>query len=185
MESNSDNALMLQVKAGDLDKLGLLFERYNRKLYNYFYRLTYRRDVSQDLVQSVFERIIKYRHTYSDEGAFSTWIYQIARNLQIDHHHKNEKEADDELIDFEQLKDAEDESNAIPDHELKLLKKAIEKLDADKKETLILSRYQGFKYKEIAEIMDCSVSAVKVRIFRAINELKETITELRKQTDYD
>ena len=185
MDSNSDSALMLQVKAGDLDKLGLLFERYNRKLYNYFYRLTYRRDVSEDLVQSVFERIIKYRHTYSDEGAFSTWIYQIARNLRIDHHHKTNKEADDNHIDFEQLEDSNDDSESVGDLELTLLKKAIERLDPEKKETLILSRYQGFKYKEIAEILDCSESAVKVRIFRAMNELKETITELRKHTDYD
>lgn len=179
---------MLKVKAGDLDKLGLLFERYNQKLFSYFYRLTSRKDISEDLVQGVFERIIKYRTTYENSGAFSTWIYQIARNLHVDHHRKNQKEPGrDELFDLDSLTDKshETEANFGKDRELKLLNTALNKLDAEKKETLILSRYQGFKYKEIAAIMDCSESAVKVRIFRALNELKQIIPELRKEENDD
>ena len=177
---------MLKVKAGDLDKLGLLFERYNRKLFNYFYRLTHRRDISEDLVQGVFERIIKYRHTYSDNGSFSTWIYKIARNLHIDHYRKEKNTINDAFLDYEELEspNSEPKIELEKDRELKLLKKAIKHLDPEKRETLVLSRYQGFKYKEIAEIMDCSLSAVKVRIFRAINELKEIISELDKK-NYD
>lgn len=75
LDSTSDNALMTKVKEGDLDKLGLLFERYNRRLYRFFYRLTRRRDISEDLVQGVFERILKYRHSYTINGSFSTWIF--------------------------------------------------------------------------------------------------------------
>lgn len=179
---------MLKVKAGDLDKLGLLFERYNRRLFSYFYRLTYRQDISEDLVQGVFERIIKYRNTYENSGAFSTWIYQIARNLHIDYHrkHKNDDKRE-ELFDLDSVRDRslETDANLGEDTELKLLNMALNKLETEKKETLVLSRYQGFKYKEIADIMDCSESAVKVRIFRALKELKEIITELRKKERYD
>lgn len=188
MDSNSDNALMLKVKAGDLDKLGLLFERYNRRLFSYFYRLTASRDLSEDLVQNVFERIIKYRDTYENTGAFSTWIYQIARNLHVDHYRKNNHEdMRENLINLDDVKgeSAEMENLFNEDNELMLLNLALERLDAEKKETLILSRYQGFKYKEIASIMHCSESAVKVRIFRALNELKEIISELRKEESHD
>lgn len=178
---------MLKVRSGNLDKLGLLFERYNRKLFRYFYRLTYRRDLSEDLVQGVFERIIKYRHTYQNTDAFSTWIYRIARNLHTDHYRKNGKVYQpDEDFDFDTLKvETGEETFDQPNHELALLKMALNRLDPIKKETLVLSRFQGFKYKEIAGIMDCSESAVKVRIFRAINELKQIITELRNKSTYE
>lgn len=177
---------MLKVKDGDLDKLGLLFERYNRRLFGFFYRLTHRRDISEDLVQGVFERILKYRHTYRDNGAFSTWIYQIARNLHADHYRESTKiEEDDNPVDWDSFRgqDLSPELESEDDRERKLLELALERLDPDKKETLILSRYQGFKYREIAEIMDCSESAVKVRVFRGINELKEIITKLRQQEE--
>lgn len=178
---------MLKVKAGKLDKLGLLFERYNRKLFRYFYQLTCRRDVSEDLVQGVFERIIKYRHTYESGNAFSTWIYQIARNLHADHYRKNGQDLRDESIDFYALEAAseDDEGEVNKNRELKLLQNALAMLDKTKKETLILSRFQGFKYKEIADIMGCTESAVKVRIFRAINELKQIIAELQKDEDHE
>lgn len=179
---------MLKVKSGDLDKLGLLFERYNRPLFSYFYRLTYRRDVSEDLVQNVFERIIKYRSTYENRGSFSTWIFQIARNLHIDHYRKNKNQKHrDDLVDLNTIEDNayENGGNFDEDNEVLLLDLALEKLDPVKKETLILSRYQGFKYKEIAAILDCTESAVKVRIYRAMKELKEVITTLRKEEGYD
>lgn len=59
---------MLQVKAGDVDKMGLLFERYHRKLFGFLYHLTGRADASEDLVQNVFYRMLKYRHTFTGEG---------------------------------------------------------------------------------------------------------------------
>ena len=173
---------MLKVQKGDLDKMSLLFEQYHRRLYHFFYRLNRRRDVSEDLVQSVFERLLKYRSSYSGEGSFSTWIFQIARNVHADHYRKHQHEAYvDDLIDFNQLAD---ESTGPDDHqpdknELKWLQLALDQLDPTKKQTLVLSRFQGFKYKEIAEIMDCSESAVKVRVFRAIRELKVLINELK------
>ncbi len=183
VDSTSDNALMLKVKNGDLDKLGLLFERYNRRLYHFFYRMTHRREISEDLVQGVFERILKYRDTYSGDGSFSTWIFQIARNLQIDHYrsNKNSEELSD-FIEWDQLEgdSFESEQEQADKQELKLLQKALDQLDETKKQTLVLSRFQGFKYKEIAEIMDCSESAVKVRIFRAMQELEVLIKELKR-----
>lgn len=188
LDSNSDNALMLKVKAGDLDKLGLLFERYNRRLFSYFYKLTGSRALSEDLVQNVFERIIKYRNTYENSGAFSTWIYRIARNLHVDQYRNNshEKMREDQInLDTIRGEAADMDTLFNEDNELLLLNLALERLDAEKKETLILSRYQGFKYKEIATIMHCSESTVKVRIFRALNELKEIISELRKKENHD
>ena len=93
----------------------------------------------------------------------------------------------EDLINLDAVKSesAEMENLFNEDNELMLLNLALERLDAEKKETLILSRYQGFKYNEISAIMHCSESAVKVRIFRALNELKEIISELRKEERHD
>lgn len=173
---------MLKVKQGDLDNLGLLFERYHRRLYHFFFRLNRRRDVSEDLVQGVFERILKYRASYTAEGAFSTWIFQIARNLHADHYrkHKNEEVLDDR-IDFNELVAPVEDSTDVHSRkeELNLLQRALDQLDSKKKQALVLSRFEGFKYKEIATIMDCSESSVKVSIFRAIRELEVLIKELK------
>jgi RNA polymerase sigma-70 factor (ECF subfamily) len=183
LDSTSDNALMVKVMEGDLDKLGLLFERYNRRLFRFFYRLTRRRDISEDLVQCVFERILKYRHSYTDNGSFSTWIFQIARNLQIDHYHDNKNdEKRDVLINWDQLEGESfaSEQEQQEKEDLKLLQQAMDRLDETKKQTLVLSRFEGFKYKEIAQIMNCSENAVKVRIFRALRELEVLINELKE-----
>ncbi len=186
LDSNSDNALMLKVRDGDLDKLGLLFERYNRRLFGFFYRLTARRDISEDLVQGVFERILKYRESYNGNGKFSTWIFQIARNLHIDYYRKHSKmDIRDEITDWDSLKGEDPDSfkNSEEERNRVLLQRAMDQLDPEKQQTLILSRFEGFKYREIAEIMDCTESAVKVRVFRGINELKEIVKDLKKQEE--
>jgi len=180
----SDKQLMYQVKNGDLDKLGLLYERYNLRLFSFFYRLTQNREVSEDLVQSVFERILKYRSTYSGDGKFETWIFRIARNLQSDDYRRRESSPiDTDTPDFEIISNTLADSSNDHDKDLNqwLVRQAMDRLDPEKKEALVLSRFEGFRYREIANIMGCSESAIKVRVFRALNEMKEIITNLRRQ----
>jgi len=69
----SDHELMLAVRAGKIARLGDLFERHHGPLFGFFLRLTQQRALSEDLVQWVFYRILKYRHTHRDEGKFSAW----------------------------------------------------------------------------------------------------------------
>src|SRR5579871_3292212 len=75
---------MLEVRAGNVGKLELLFDRHHRPLFRYFLHLTANRAVSEDLVQEVFFRILKYRHTYHPETTFRAWMYQIGRNVYMD-----------------------------------------------------------------------------------------------------
>src|SRR6202000_2533051 len=88
MNPLSDNALMLKVKSGDLDKMALLFQRYHRPLYGFLFHMTGQREPSEDMVQTVFYRMLKSRHTFTGEGEFKTWMYHIARNGLIDHYKK-------------------------------------------------------------------------------------------------
>jgi RNA polymerase sigma factor (sigma-70 family) len=89
VEATSDHELMIAVRAGEIRRLGDLFERYHQPLYGFFVRLTNQPSVGEDLVQIVFYRILKYRHTYRDEGKFSAWIYHLARKVAADHFRKH------------------------------------------------------------------------------------------------
>lgn len=180
MNSPADHALMLKVRGGDVGLLGDLFERHHGMLFNFFLRMTGRRQVSEDLVQEVFVRMLKYRHTYRDDGNFTTWMYKIARHVRFDDLRKRKQESA-----FE-----EDEANKhvsrLPapgdqlerDQEVRILRGALARISPDKREVLILSRFQLMKYEEIAEVLGCEVGAVKVRVYRAIRELRDTFFDL-------
>src|SRR5437879_12344422 len=83
-----DEDLMLQVRDGAGETLGVLFDRYQTPLFNFYSKLTGNRTLSEDLVQEVFLRILKYRQSYCPGTPFRPWVYQIARNARIDHFRK-------------------------------------------------------------------------------------------------
>lgn len=182
MEALSDNALMIKVRDGHLDTLGLLFARYKKQLFGFFYGLNRDADLSEDLVQNVFYRILKYRYLFRGEGDFKTWMFHIARNVNHDNFRKNKLRHKDPIENWEDRLGTEDNrlSEFKKDDELHLLSIAMEKLPEDKREILLLSKYQDKKYKEIGEILGCSEGAVKVKVFRALQELKAVYTELEK-----
>ena len=175
MSNLSDNALMLRVKDGDLDKMGLLFQRYHRPLFSFLYHMTGRSDTSEDMVQNVFYRMLKYRHSFSGEGEFRTWMYHLARNVLSDTVKQNRKSNHDDIhaladkigggtsadVELERQQDTE------------MLHKAIATLSPEHREILVLSRFQELKYNEISEILNISESAIKVRVHRAMGELKK------------
>ena len=170
---------MLQVRDGDISKLGILFERHHVKLYNFLVRLTNRRDTSEDMVQDVFVRIMKYGQSFRGEAPFTVWMYQLARNAAADHFRKwkNEIRSDgvtDERVDEEPTAG----DNLVKAEQSDLLKRAMALLSAEKREVLILSRYQELKYEEIGAILDCPVGTVKARVHRALQDLKREYEKL-------
>ena len=181
MDPLSDNRLMLQVKAGQVDQLGLLFERYHRILFSFFYNLNRNVEMSEDLVQNVFMRILKYKHRFKGDGEFKTWMFHIAKNVNIDYHKKNRKYRAEDVTQWQdKIKDNSRSQNQqmIKQEELNQLKRAIQLLDPEKREIIILSKLQGLKYKEIGQIIGCSEGTVKVKVFRALKELKKVFEKL-------
>ncbi len=174
---------MNKVQAGDLSKMGLLYERYNRDLFAYFFRCCGDQNKSEDLVHSVFVRIIKYAHNFEGHGQFNYWLFATARNVWFDEHRKKEpvKKSDSwdqNIHDTETVHSPED---VMQKKERKhLLKKAMMMLSPEKREAIELSRFQGLKYKEIASIANCTENAIKSRVQRGIIELKEIIEKLEK-----
>ena len=183
MNSLTDNAIMLKVKSGDLDKMALLFQRYHRPLYGFLYHMTNQREVSEDMVQNIFYRMLRSRHTFTGNGEFRTWMYHLARNVLKDHWKK--AGVPRSVTDWEdRVTDAVPVDEQLEKKmELEMLQKRISSLSPESREVLILSRYQDLKYAEIAEVLDLSVAAVKVRIHRAINQLKTLYLQSETKTE--
>ena len=89
LKSLADNQIMENVRDGQIEKLAVLFERHHVKIYNFFLRLTGSQNISEDLVQDVFLRILKYRSTFQGQSKFTVWMFQIARNAHVDYLRKN------------------------------------------------------------------------------------------------
>ncbi len=179
MNPISDTQLMFAVKEGQIDKLGLLFERHHVVLFNFFLKLTGNRELSDDLVQEVFLRILKYRNSFRGDSKFTSWMYQIARNARVDYYRKRKLEV---LPDEDAMEPVSQDPIATEEletsQEAAMVRKALDKLPFKKREVLVLSRFQNLKYEEISKILNCPVSTVKVLVHRAIKDLRGIFYEL-------
>jgi RNA polymerase sigma factor (sigma-70 family) len=183
VHSDTDEQLMRRVRDGEVATLGLLYERHRTPLFNFFLRLTNNAASREDLVHEVFLRMLKYRHTFNAEHRLTTWMYQMARNTHFDFRHKRRHESP---MNTETL----EEQGALPslevppdmqtgkDQELQLLQAALVGLSDESREALVLSRFQNLKYEEIAIVLNCGVGAVKMRVHRALKELRARFTSL-------
>lgn len=178
----TDNDLMVEVKSGRVEKLAVLFERYHVLLYNFFLRLTSNRPTSEDLVQEVFARILKYRATYLGEAKFSVWMYKIAHNVHIDHL-RQKREAFSLEDSFQDVPSREEGPSASAEREAEaaLMANALSRLPAKKQEILILSRFHDLKYREIADLTGIPVGTIKATIHRTIKELADIYGQLTKE----
>lgn len=181
LDSLSDHSIMLKVKKGDLERLTLLYHRYSRRLFGFFYSMTSDAATSEDLVQNVFMRILKYRHTYSDNGKFETWAFHMARNVHHDHFRKNKRYSYQENMndrDSDLSENDNEEIRMTKYDELNNLKIALDALAPEKRELIELTRFQKLKYDQVGVLLGISESAVKVRVHRTLKELRENYVKL-------
>jgi RNA polymerase sigma-70 factor (ECF subfamily) len=175
-----DEQAMQEVRDGDVARLELLFDRHHRALFHYFLHLTGNRAASEDLVQEVFFRILKYRQTYRPETSFRAWMFQIGRNAYLDQagRHKEEVGLPETAPEIGALEPGPDRQ-AENKQETALLRRALAALPSDKREVIVMSRFLELKYDEIASILSCEVGTVKVRVYRALRELGDRFFALR------
>lgn len=172
----TDEAAMTSVSEGNLNHAAILYERYKRPMFNFFLRFGVVREQSQDLTQQVFVRLIQYKHTFKEGHEFKAWIYRIARNIYHDFLKENPlkiNDLDTALSVFEDQDDRQEQYQTV--------QKALSLLPDDYREVLILSRYEELRYEQIAELLECSVANVKVRVHRAIKQLREVYFQLSEQ----
>ena len=178
--------MMAEVSGGRVARLAVLFERHHRALFRYFVSMNGNREAAEDLVQDVFFRMLRYRTSYDPAQSFTAWMYQIARNAGVDQARKRKAE----VVDIDSVVDRRaelvsaapgPEENAARGQDLALLRRAMDQLPEDKREILVLSRFQGMKHEDIAEVLGCEVGTVKVRVYRAIRALEQIYFTLERE----
>jgi RNA polymerase sigma factor (sigma-70 family) len=179
---DSDEQTMAAAREGDMDSLRLLFERHHRAMHRFFQHLTGSATLAEDLTQEVFFRLLKFRGTYRTGAAFVPWLYQIARNVHVDHlrKHRSEAAAAGGTTDFFEPPDpaASVELALVRSTELALLRQALLRLPPERRQLLVLSRWHNLPYADIAAIVQCEPGAVKTRVFRAVQQLADVYGKL-------
>lgn len=177
----TDELIMEAVKNGDLKQASLLFERYNKRIFNFLAKMTMDREVAEDLTQNVFLRMIKYRNSYKEGNKFHAWIYQVARNVFSDHYQMNKNRKAD-FVDVEKMSDRiqDLDDSLVLDEQEKTLHQSLALLTEEQRELLVLTRFQHMKYEEVAMLMDTTVANIKVKIHRAMAKLREHYFQLEK-----
>jgi RNA polymerase sigma factor (sigma-70 family) len=185
VEELTDSSLMKLVQGGDNSQLAVLFERHHTGLFRYLMQLSRNRALSEDLTQEVFFRVLKYAGTYDPELPFSVWLYRMGRNAFFDT--LRTRSAEPMSADVLELRSREPMPEEIftRKQDRLLLEEALQTLSQEKREVLVLSRFHDLRYHEIAKIMKCEVNTVKVRVYRALRELREKFCELRGEKLYD
>ncbi len=185
MESVSDSTLMERVQSGDTAQLAMLFERHHIGLFRYAMHLTRNRPLSEDIVQEVFFRVLKYARSYNSELSFPVWLYGMTRNAYYDWLRKNGAEISSDGLPEVRSPDPMLEEVMTQKQDKAFLEEALRQLPQDKREVLVLSRFHDMRYEEIASLLQCEVGTVKVRVFRALKELREKFCALRGEKLYD
>jgi RNA polymerase sigma-70 factor (ECF subfamily) len=179
----TDHDRMVAVACGDIESMTEIYQNRHRSLFRFFFRLSGKQATAEDLVHEVFVRMIRYRHTYQHayaDGGFESWMYRIARNALTDHARKRRAEitpGDNELEMIDGGKPTPFETTAKK-QDLALLHRALRELPEEKREILVLARFQDLSYHQIGAILGCAAGTVKGRVFRAMKELTGIYSEL-------
>jgi RNA polymerase sigma factor (sigma-70 family) len=179
MKSLSDQELMRLVQAGDFSPASEIYDRYSSRIYNFAYRFLRNSEAAEDATQEVFVKMLKHANQFHGDAKLSTWLFSITANWCRDYLRKSDnkaKEAEDVLLTLPAS------SELAPDRRLEQreneqrIQKALTALTPEQREAILLSRYQGLSYAEIAQISGCSEGAVKTRVFRAMETLKKALS---------
>lgn len=170
---------MSLVSAGDIGAMGLLYEKYKKPLYAYFYKVTRGDDhSSEDLVHTVFYRAIRYRSTFTGKGSFVKWLFTIAHNVCIDFRKRDRKiiEYKADTMHYDSFDDEHD--NTQRNERLEMLEAALGRLTEEERELVILCKIECLLYNDVADILGISEGNVRIRMFRAIRKLRDILLKL-------
>jgi RNA polymerase sigma-70 factor (ECF subfamily) len=178
-----DALLVKNYMAGDENALSILINRHQSKIYGFIYSKISDRDISDDIFQDTFVKVIKTlkSNSYNEEGKFLPWVMRIAHNLIIDHFRRNKKmpmfRETEEFSIFSIMTDHSltVENQMISDQVQEDLKKIIEELPEDQKEVLIMRIYQDLSFKEISELTGVSINTALGRMRYALMNLRKVI----------
>jgi RNA polymerase sigma-70 factor (ECF subfamily) len=183
----TDAEVMLRVATGDDSAFDYLVEKYRRPMIGFMYRMTRNQAVAEELAQEVFLRVYRSRQTYAASAKFTTWLYRIATNLAVNHARDTKHERPENTVAIDEpdedtglTVDVADgglnaEQSILRRERLQAIRKQVEALPERQRMAVIMHKYQGLDYKQIATVLKLSESATKSLLFRAYETLRETL----------
>lgn len=193
LQDLSDEDLMLACKADNGEALEEIYRRYYKQIYGFVYRNNLRKEIAEDIVQEAFLRVYRSRKSYKPTAKFAVWLYRIVRNLCIDESRRywnrnvaRETEStltEDQQSPIDLLASEEKDVRLRMDeaNDLNTIKEAVNQLSPEQREVIILNKFQGLSYQEIAEIIDSNTESVKQKAYRAHLKLREMLEPLLKE----
>ncbi|MBP9848747.1 MAG: sigma-70 family RNA polymerase sigma factor [Flavobacterium sp.] len=178
-----DAVLVKNYMSGDESALATLIQRHQSKIFGFIYSKVNDRDLSDDIFQDTFIKVIKTlkSQSYNEEGKFLPWVMRIAHNLVVDHFRKAKKmplqRETDEYSVFNFMTDngLNIEGQMISDQVASDLTKLLDELPEDQKEVLVMRMYQDLSFKEIAELTGVSINTALGRMRYALLNLRKII----------
>ena len=164
-------------------------------MYNFGYRLTLDRDDAKDLVQDTYLKAFRFIESFQKGTNAKAWLFRILKNSFITDYRKKSKEPS--KVDYQEVESYynsdEVDRQITPDLRVESLKdmmgdeisNALNSLDVDFKTVIILCDLEGFKYEEMAKILDIPIGTVRSRLHRARNLLKEKLSAYAKSMGYN
>ena len=163
-----DADLIARVRRGDIEAFNHLVSRWEKRVFNYLLRLTGNPDDSLDLSQDVFLKAYQNIRKLDDTARFGPWLFRIAHNEAYSLFRKRRPEVDSEDANFAEREAA---PGIAPDLSV-AVNVALDRLNPEQREAVVLKVYQGFKFDEMAEILGIPVSTIKSRLYTALDLLK-------------
>jgi RNA polymerase sigma-70 factor, ECF subfamily len=168
--------LIEKSKQGNKSALNTLLTNNYSILKGYIIKMTGNPELSQDIIQEAMLKAVVNINKFTPEAKFSTWLIRIATNVYIDYTRKNRTtELIDELIES---REGSPEDLAINNIEYKEVMHILMSLPYEKRAVFILKHYYGYKYEEIAEVLNCPVGTVRSRLH---NTIKYIISEFERK----
>jgi RNA polymerase sigma-70 factor (ECF subfamily) len=170
-----DGDLIARVRKGDIEGFNLLVSRWEKRVFNYLLRLTGNPDDSLDLSQDVFLKAYQNIRKLDDTARFGPWLFRIAHNEAYSGFRKRRPEVSAPEFEASETKESFFERQPAPGIAVDLalaVTGALDRLKPEQREAVVLKVYQGFKFDEMAEILECPVSTVKSRLYTALEILK-------------
>jgi RNA polymerase sigma-70 factor (ECF subfamily) len=183
---------MRRLAAGHDAALNDLMERHGQPLFHFLLRLLHHETDAADLAQESFVRVYQNCRKFNPNRKFSTWLYTIATNLARDRlrwrlrHPQVSLDAESDETGAK-LSDVLTDDTVLPSEGIEARERAATVRDAvaalaeDLRVPLILAEYEGRSQAEIAAILDCSVKAVEMRIYRARQQLRVRLEKVLQQ----
>lgn len=174
-----DRRLLERIRRGDTEGAAELFERYGPALLRFSDRLLADRSTAEEVTQEVFVKVISRAHQYDGRAEVASWLFAIAANACRDRRRRERRAT---VVPLEAVAEPAQRGEGIErrlmDREKReAVRAALALLSPEQREALVLARYHGLPYAEIATVLGISVGAVKTRIFRAVETLKLRFAE--------